>query len=123
MVVDYHQQDLFSALQNETVDIVYDNYGAPGTADRAMPKLRAGGTFIFLPGKGGSLSKHPKHGVRQINYGLMLPSKNTLDELLSMYKAGTLRRHVQHSYSLANVSAAFDESSTGTVAGKLAIVM
>ena len=72
VVVDYRTQDIFSALQNDTVDVVYDNYGAPGTADLAMPKLRAGGTFIFLPGKNGALSKHPKEGVKQINYGLMV---------------------------------------------------
>lgn len=32
-----------------------------GTADLAMPSLRSdGGVFIFLPGKGGDISKHPK---------------------------------------------------------------
>eukprot|EP00947_MAST-08B_sp_MAST-8B-sp1_P002032 g2032.t1 len=123
IVVDYKASDVFSALGNDTVDIVYDNYGAPGTADRAMPKLRAGGTFIFLPGKNGALSKHPKPGVRQINYGLMVPSKDTLDELLALYLNKSLVPHVEHAYPLSNVSGAFAESSSGHVVGKLAIDM
>merc|ERR1711871_64016 len=123
VVVDYREQEIFSALQNDTVDIVYDNYGAPGTADRAMPTLREGGIFIFLPGKDGAVSKHPKSGVKQINYGLMTPSRDTLNEMLTLYKSGALRPHVQASYSLSNVSAAFDESATGGVVGKLAITM
>lgn len=56
-VVDYHQQDVFDALPDDSVDIVYDNYGAPGTADKAMSKLRQGGVFIFLPGKGGARTR------------------------------------------------------------------
>ena len=52
--------------------VVYDNYGAKGTADKAMPKIKPGGTYLLLPGgEGGALSKHPKPGVKQVNFGLM----------------------------------------------------
>lgn len=44
------------------------NQNCAGNANRTMPKLSAGGIFIFLPGKGGALSKKPKAGGRQINY-------------------------------------------------------
>eukprot|EP00658_Telonema_sp_P-2_P033624 TRINITY_DN24642_c0_g1_i1.p1 TRINITY_DN24642_c0_g1~~TRINITY_DN24642_c0_g1_i1.p1 ORF type:complete len:349 (-),score=75.18 TRINITY_DN24642_c0_g1_i1:498-1544(-) len=123
VVVDYHQADVFSTLANNSVDVVYDNYGAPGTADKAMPSLRSGGVFVFLPGKGGSLSKHPKQGVKQINYGLMIPSASLLDELLVLYNAGKLKPHIQNSYPLTNVSGAFAESAAGHVVGKLQITM
>jgi NADPH:quinone reductase-like Zn-dependent oxidoreductase len=123
IVVDYHQQELFSTLANNSVDVVYDNYGAAGTADKAMPSLKAGGVFIFLPGKGAALSKHPKEGVKQINYGIMVPSASLLDELLQLYKTDKLKPHVQRSYPLTNVSGAFTESAAGHVLGKLAIVM
>ena len=33
-VVDYHQEDLFDTLANNSVDVVLDNLGFPGTADR-----------------------------------------------------------------------------------------
>ena len=60
------------ALPDNSVDIVYDNYGAKGTADKAMPKIRSGGVYLVLPGgEGGSISKHPKDGVKQIDFGLM----------------------------------------------------
>lgn len=123
IVVDYHEHDVFSIVANNSVDVVYDNYGAPGTADKAMPGLKPGGTFVFLPGKGGALSKHPKEGVKQVNFGLMLPSAKLLDEMLEFYKAGRLKEHVGGTYPLTNVSGAFAESSAGHVVGKLAIAM
>eukprot|EP00656_Telonema_subtile_P023251 TRINITY_DN2462_c0_g1_i3.p1 TRINITY_DN2462_c0_g1~~TRINITY_DN2462_c0_g1_i3.p1 ORF type:complete len:287 (-),score=56.44 TRINITY_DN2462_c0_g1_i3:500-1360(-) len=57
LVVDYHQSTLWAALQDNSIDVVYDNYGAPRTADAAMASLKPGGSFVFLPGKGASLSK------------------------------------------------------------------
>ena len=55
--------------------MVYDNYGAKGTADKAMPKIKPGGVYLLLPGgEDGALSKHPKIGVKQINFGLMCGS-------------------------------------------------
>ena len=123
VVVDYHKHDLFSTLANDTVDVVYDNYGSPGTADRAMPSLKAGGVFIYLPGKKGSLSKHPKKGVTQIDYGLMIPSRKNLDELLAMHTGGALNSQVHATYPLTNLSGAFAESAAGHVLGKLAIAM
>lgn len=61
----------------DTVDIVYDNYGAEGTADKAMHAVREGGVYLLMP-HGECYSKHtqgppclsakPKAGVRQVNY-------------------------------------------------------
>jgi hypothetical protein len=59
------------------VDIVYDNYGAEGTADKAMHTIREGGVYLLMPhGECYSkrtqgppcLSANPKAGVRQVNY-------------------------------------------------------
>lgn len=61
----------------DTVDIVYDNYGAEGTADKAMRTIRKGGVYLLMPhGECYSkrtqgppcLSAKPKTGVRQVNY-------------------------------------------------------
>ena len=35
-VVDYEEEDIFDALANDSVDIVCDNIGFPGTADKAL---------------------------------------------------------------------------------------
>jgi hypothetical protein len=54
----------------EPLPQVFDNYGAMGTADKAMRTMKVGGTYLLLPGGGGgTLSKHPKPGVNQINFG------------------------------------------------------
>ena len=94
-VVNYKSESLWDAVPDNSVDVVYDNYGAPGTADIAMPKIRTGGVFLFLPGKGGSLSKHPKKGVKQINFGLCDSSKHEdLDELRELVESSKLRPHL-----------------------------
>ena len=65
--------------------------GAKGTADKAMHAIRAGGVYLVLPGgNGGTVSKHPKAAVTQINYGLTDASKH---EQLDLLKA-------QHSIQL-----------------------
>ena len=102
-VIDYHTQTIWSTLGKNTVDLVYDNFGAPGTADAAMPALRVpGGVFLFLPGRGGALSKHPRKGVTQINYGLTDSSKYTdLDELRHLVDredGDGLQSHIQETF-------------------------
>ena len=44
-VFDYKVLDIFDpgALPDNSVDVVYDNYGAAGTADKAMSKIKPGG--------------------------------------------------------------------------------
>lgn len=64
VVIDYKVQNIFDAMANESIDVVYDNYGEKGSADRAMPKMKDGSVYLLLPGgEEGSLSKHPKPGV------------------------------------------------------------
>ena len=95
--IDYTLHDnVFEVLANNSLDVVYDNYGAAGTADQAMPALRSGGTFIFLPGDGGAVSKHPKPGVKQLNYGLCRSTNHTdLDLLRVLVEGGQVQPRVQ----------------------------
>jgi len=123
VVIDYHKSDIWTVLGNDTVDVVYDNFGAVGTADKAMSSMKAGGVFIFLPGKGGALAKHPKAGVKQINYGILSGSTTKdLDTLKGFVDAGKLKSQVQQSFDLAHVAQAFNQSFHGHVVGKLGIV-
>jgi len=121
-VFDYHKTTIWKELPEDSVDIVYDNYGSAGTADAAMPSLRSGGVFVFLPGKGGSISKHPKLGVKQINYGLCDSSKHEdLDALKAIADAGNLKAVVQETFALGDIVKALNASFAGHVVGKLAI--
>jgi len=122
-VVDYHKSTIWDILSNESVDVVYDNYGAPNTADAAMASLKTnGGAFVFLPGKNGAISEHPKVGVTQLNYGLCDPSKHEdLDELAAFADAGKLRAVVPESHALADILLALESSAAGHAVGKIGI--
>lgn len=121
-VIDYHQTTIWDALGEDAVDVVYDNYGAPGTADAAMASLRSGGVFVFLPGKGGAVSKHPKPGVRQFNYGLLDCSHHEdLDALAKAADAGSLRAVVLQHFDLTDITKALQASIGGHVVGKVGV--
>ena len=55
LVVDFTKQNIFDSLPDDSVDIVYDNYGArdPGTADKAVHAIRIGGVFLVMDTGGG----------------------------------------------------------------------
>jgi NADPH2:quinone reductase len=125
LVIDYTVQELFAALPDDSVDIVYDNYGAKGTADKAMHAIRTGGVYLVMDtGGGGTISKHPKPGVTQIAFGEADLSNHTtgLDVLKKLFEAGKLKPHTQATYSLTEVPTAFNVDTSGKVLGKLAIV-
>lgn len=130
IVVDYKKQELFDALEDNSVDAVFDNFAGDGTADRAMPKIRKGGVFLLLPHGNckGSLSKHPKAGVRQINFGnVNQKSPATLDLMATWFDAGKLKIDrgstpgVQHVYSFEDAREAFGVVASGHVHGKIAM--
>lgn len=122
VVVDYKVQDIFDAIPEDSVDVVFDNYGHPGTADKAMPSIRAGGTYLILPGGGGDVSKNPKAGVQQINFGTRDATSHAgLDTLSRLFDAGKLRVEVQQVFPLDKVADAFTASAGGQVVGKLAV--
>jgi len=122
-VLDYHEGTIWETLDDESVDVVFDNYGAAGTADAAMASLKSNkGVFIFLPGKGGAVSLHPKEGVKQINYGLCDPSNHEeLDELAALADGGKLRAVVPESHMLQDVVEALESSAAGHAVGKIGI--
>lgn len=122
LVVDYHESTIWEALGDDTVDVVYDNFGAPGTADAAMSSMKAYSEFIFLPGKGGAISQNPKPGVNQLDFGLCDSSKyEDLDLLKSLADAGMLRAVVPESHTLENIQDVLESSHNGHAVGKIGI--
>lgn len=124
VVVDYHKHKLSDVLQQDSVDIVFDNLGVPGTADDLMPSIRSGGTFLVLEGgKGGKISTHPKAGVRQVAFGLSTAAKPEMDQLAQLFDENKLVAHTMDpTYGLGQVSDAFTRLLSSGVLGKIAIV-
>jgi len=123
VVVDYHQQEIAVALENDSVDVVFDNLGVPGTADKIMHAIRPGGTFLVLMGgNGGNISDHPKEGVNQVYFGFATFGTPELDYMKGEFEAGTLTARVmQPVYTLSEVPEAFTRLRSHGVLGKIAI--
>ena len=85
----------------------------------SLTSLRPG-AFIFLPGDGGAISKHPKPGVTQINYGLCRSTNHTDLELLRvLVEGGQVKPHVEKVFPLAQVVDAFKLSQVNLLKSKL----
>ena len=123
VVVDYKVSDVFDATPDDSVDIVFDNYGAKGEADKAMRVVRPGGTYLLLPGGGGgTLSKHPKPGVTQVNFGYTNSSGHEqLDLMRGFFDDGKLAPHVFATFPLERAAEAYAMSKSGVVVGKVAV--
>ena len=89
-----------------------------------MRTLRSGGTYLLLPGGGGgTLSKHPKPGVKQLNFGYTNSSGHAqLDLLRQFFDEGKVRTHVYKTFSLEEAAEAYAMSKAGEVVGKVAVV-
>jgi len=117
--------EALDAVPDDSLDVVYDNYGAPGTADKAMRTLKTSGTYLVVPGgEAGGISKHPKAGVKQITFAGTKSTNHTyLDTLASLFDAGKMVAHVYDSVELSNAAFAFAMSATGNVAGKVSVAV
>lgn len=122
-VVDYHQQDLFDDyLEDDTVDLVFDNFGAKGTADRAMHAIKKGGAFlVLLGGNGGTISDNPKDGVRQVNFGLQSAGTKEFAQIAQYFDAGALQPVTEAAYALNDVARCWTDKEEGKVFGKLVL--
>lgn len=122
-VVDYHKQDIFADyLADDSVDLVFDNFGANGTADRAMHAIRAGGAILVVfGGNGGTISKHPKDGVRQINFMMESAGTKEFSMVTQLYDEGKLQPITAAVYGFEDVPRAWTDKLAGGFLGKLVI--
>jgi len=123
VVVDYKKQELSDVLPDDSVDIVFDNFGAKGTADKIMHAIRSGGTFLVLMGgNGGAISKKPKEGVHQVSFGLATAAKKEMDDLKALFEADKIKPKVmQPVFGLSEVAKAFTRLRSSGVLGKIAV--
>ena len=143
IVFDYHKVDIFDALPDNSVDVVYDNYGAPNTAEKAMRVIRPGGVYLLMPHgicyalklqRPPCLAKHPKPGVTQLNYDtgpdFGANMKAGLDELAELVESGKVIAPLDKTFAFEKIASAFNYSAgpgeggvSGGHHGKISVVM
>jgi len=123
-LIDYKSQDWWTILQDNTMDIIYDTVGQPGTADYAMRVLKSNGYFVTIAG---ALTQHPLKNITQsffINSDTNIINYNQLDSLKELVESNKLRMtKISGNYSLENVAEGFNQSESGHTVGKISIVI
>lgn len=141
IVVDYHKHDLFDFLQNDSVDVVYDNYGKDGTADKASHAIRSGGKYLMMPHaecfiyatlglpqaqKPPCTAQYPKEGVTYENFNTLpkfaAGQHEALNEVSGMFDDGKLVAHVDKIFTRDDIRGAYNYSKAGHIVGKIAVV-
>jgi len=100
------------------VDVFFDNRGV--SAKKALQTLREGGTYLLLPGLGGSLTE-PQDGKTQIQFGPLEPEGFQLDVLALWFDAGELVTKVNRTVDLRGVRDAFSVSLHPDLVGIIAV--
>eukprot|EP00035_Acanthoeca_spectabilis_P033897 m.25971 g.25971 ORF g.25971 m.25971 type:complete len:1077 (+) comp6262_c0_seq1:117-3347(+) len=117
-VFDYRTQDWAKELGPNSVDVVYDTVGETGTADKAMTTLRSNGWFVTIAG---ALADKVPPTLHQAFIHHWMKNVTALDRIAALISAGKLKAHIQSTFALDQIPAAFAASTSGQVVGKLAI--
>ena len=124
--IDYHTTNWWEAVPDGSQDFVYDcvDEGQEGkfTGDRAVRKLRPGGSYVTIVG---ALAKGPlPPNVTQhmfINSDTNLDSVDLLKKLSWIAEGRHLRMPVDSTFDLSDVGSGFNRSATRHSVGKISI--
>jgi len=124
-LIDYHTSDWWSVLPDGSMDVVYDCVGESGTGDRAVAKLRAGGSYVTITGELASAELPPQTEQHMfINSDTNLASAPLLEELARLAVVGAVRMpRIDSTFSLEAMDGAFNRSSTHHAVGKISIAV
>ena len=124
VVVDYKARNWTDVVADGSVDVVYDTVGQAGPpADAALEKLR-GPNASYVSIAGGAPTARDPRAKQFINSDTNLDNVALLDALAALVDAGKLRMsHIDSTYALGALDAAFTRSATGRVAGKVAVAI
>mmetsp|Transcript_104847 Transcript_104847/g.302528 ORF Transcript_104847/g.302528 Transcript_104847/m.302528 type:complete len:155 (+) Transcript_104847:102-566(+) len=126
VVVDFTQADVFDGVPDDSIDVVFDNYGANGTAQIAMNALRTGGWYVFLAGGTGpgiceEPACTPKDGVNQLSLWTDSSGHDDLDAIAAIADSQGLTVNVDSSYALEDSADAMARQMSGQTEGKVTI--
>lgn len=118
VVVDYTKQSIWDVVPDNSVDVLYENLGAPNTADKGLAKVRTGGEFVYIAGNAPSTTKT---GVG-INFFLCDSSHyEHLEAIRDVVDKGELKPLISTTYQFKELAAAFAANQAGGTIGKIAI--
>ena len=118
MVVDFTKQSVWDVLADNSVDVVYDNFGAKGGSDSAMKVLRTGGVLVMIQG---NLATKKKAGVEQYKILCKADGHDQLDAMKEFVEQGKMKVKVQQGFPLTSIGEAYTTLAGGEVVGKLAV--
>lgn len=127
-VIDYHNSNWWDdkVIADDSMDVIYDTVHGSGmlTGIRAMKKLKPGGRYVTITGALAPSVRPGRHQAMFINSDTNLASARLMEALSELSEAGKLRmRHIDSTYSLRDVAAAFAKSEAGHVLGKVSIAV
>lgn len=118
IVVDYTKQSIWDVVPNDSVDVVFENLGASGTADKGLAKVKPGGVYVYIAG---DAPTHTKAGV-SVDFCLTDSSHYShLEAIAQVANAGKLKPIIDTIYPLSQIGDAFARGATGHTLGKIAI--
>jgi len=120
-VIDYNQQDVSQTLSD--IDLVLDGMGGD-TGIAALNCLRSGGTLVTLPSvtKDAVIAAGDKLGMKVLPIRVE-PNASQLSELAQRCARGDLQLQLANSFPIEQTAAAFAESASGHVRGKIVITL
>ena len=119
--IDYHSQNWWDVVADDSVDAIYDTVGQFGTGSRAMKKLREGGHYVTITGQLSPVTRKGRFQAMFINSDTNLGSANLMEALSEVAAKGKLRMTKRVVFTLDNVAMGFALSSGGHVVGKVVI--
>ena len=84
-------KEVWDAVADGSVDVVYNNHNSPGNADKAMKKLKPGGYYISIIG---AMAKTPKAGVTQKQFLVNATRPRDLEILTALLEGGFVKPKV-----------------------------
>eukprot|EP00927_Polykrikos_kofoidii_P070246 TRINITY_DN662_c0_g1_i4.p1 TRINITY_DN662_c0_g1~~TRINITY_DN662_c0_g1_i4.p1 ORF type:complete len:366 (-),score=63.05 TRINITY_DN662_c0_g1_i4:131-1228(-) len=124
-VIDYHTQNYYDVLAPQSVDVVYDCVGLPGTGDHAFDLLKKHGHFAtLLPSGKASWSKRLRRRDVYQSAPMCTGSCSNfdrIDAIAAMVGQGKLRVHIDKHFGLEDVKSAFQASIGGHTVGKVVL--
>ncbi|SKA74002.1 NADP-dependent oxidoreductase [Enterovibrio nigricans] len=117
-IIDYREEDFETVLANAKVDLVFDTLGGD-TQLKSLNVLKRGGKLVSITGVTGETEAKAKTLGVSAEFVFVQANGEQLRHIAEMVDAGELAVTVAQTFSLDDVTTAFDISAQGRVRGKL----